>query len=77
SATAPIPSAALRASQLRIVGSGQGSVGTRDIVAELPALAEVLTAGGLPIATRPVGLAEVASVWTQPSDPRTRIVIVP
>ncbi len=34
--TCPIPSAALRAARLQIVGSGQGSVPTRDILAELP-----------------------------------------
>lgn len=76
-ATAPIPSAALRASQLRIVGSGQGSVGAREILAELPGLAEELTSGALPVATRPVRLAEVESVWGAPADPRERIVVVP
>ena len=34
--TAPIPSAALRAARLQIVGSGQGSVSTHDNLAELP-----------------------------------------
>jgi NADPH:quinone reductase-like Zn-dependent oxidoreductase len=35
--TASIPSAALRAARLQIVGSGQGSVSTRDILTEPPA----------------------------------------
>ena len=50
--TAPIPSAALRAARLQIVGSGQGSVSTREILAELPALAEQITSGTLPTSTR-------------------------
>ena len=40
---AAIPSAALRAARLQIVGSGQGSVPTRDILAELPAIAAQIT----------------------------------
>ena len=43
----PIPSAALRATRLQIVGSGQGSVATRDIVAELADLAFEVHRGGL------------------------------
>ena len=43
--TAAVPSAALRAVRLQIVGSGQGSVPTRDIVAELPELAAEITNG--------------------------------
>lgn len=34
-----VPSAALRATRLQVVGSGQGSVSPRDILAELPELA--------------------------------------
>ena len=45
--TAAIPSAALRAARLQIVGSGQGSVSTREILAELPALAQEITGGNL------------------------------
>ena len=47
--TAPIPSAALRASNLQLIGSGQGSVSTRDILAELPELAEKIVAGAFEI----------------------------
>jgi hypothetical protein len=43
--TAPIPSAALSDAHLTIVGSGQGSVTTREILAELPALAQQITNG--------------------------------
>ena len=38
-----IPSAALRAARLQIVGSGQGSVSTREFLTELPALAQEIT----------------------------------
>ena len=44
-ATAEIPSAALRSSKLQIVGSGQGSVGVREILGELDILAQEITAG--------------------------------
>ncbi|WP_328321589.1 zinc-binding alcohol dehydrogenase family protein [Kribbella sp. NBC_00382] len=74
--TAAIPSAALRAARLQIVGSGQGSVPTRDILAELPALAEVITAGGLQIDARAVPLAEVEAAWKE-TDASQRLVITP
>jgi NADPH:quinone reductase-like Zn-dependent oxidoreductase len=62
--TAAIPSAALRAARLQIVGSGQGSVPTADILAELPALAGEITRGTFQIDARPVPLADVESAWT-------------
>jgi NADPH:quinone reductase-like Zn-dependent oxidoreductase len=74
--TADIPSAALRAARLQIVGSGQGSVPTRDILAELPALAEVITAGGLRIDARAVRLADVETAWKE-TDASQRLVITP
>ncbi|GAA0963407.1 zinc-binding alcohol dehydrogenase family protein [Kribbella koreensis] len=74
--TAALPSAALRAARLQIVGSGQGSVPTRDILAELPALAEVITAGALQIDPRPVPLAEVETAWKE-LDSEQRLVITP
>jgi NADPH:quinone reductase-like Zn-dependent oxidoreductase len=74
--TAAIPSAALRAARLQIVGSGQGSVPTRDILAELPALAEVITAGALRIDARAVPLADVETAWKE-TDTSQRLVITP
>lgn len=73
--SAPIPSAALRAAQLRIVGSGIGSVSPRDIVAELPELAVAVVEGGLDVRARPVPLAEVARAWDDRGG--ERIVLVP
>ena len=75
-ATAPIPSAALRAAQLRIVGSGQGSVSTRDILAELPALVTEITAGTFDVDVRTVPLADVTAAWQQP-ETNQRVVITP
>jgi NADPH:quinone reductase-like Zn-dependent oxidoreductase len=75
-ATGEIPAAALRALPLQIVGSGQGSVSTRDILAELPAIAEAITNGALRIDARPVPLRDVTSAW-QDVDGAERIVFTP
>ncbi len=74
---APVPSAALRAARLQIVGSGQGSVSTADIVADLPALAEEIGAGTFDINARPMPLADVARAWATASDSSQRIVLTP
>ncbi|GAA4684378.1 zinc-binding alcohol dehydrogenase family protein [Frondihabitans cladoniiphilus] len=74
--TASIPSAALRAARLQIVGSGQGSVTAREILAELPALAEAITAGEFDVTTRTVPLADVEQAWLAAGD-SSRVVIVP
>ena len=74
--TAAVPSAALRAARLQIVGSGQGSVPARDIVAELPALAAGIPNGTFQIGARAVPLADVETAW-QDTDGTHRIVITP
>jgi NADPH:quinone reductase-like Zn-dependent oxidoreductase len=76
-ATAPIPSAALRAARLQIVGSGQGSVGTREILAELPALAREITAGTFHVDARPTPLADVEQAWADAARTAQRIVLTP
>ena len=76
-ATAPIPSAALRAARLQIVGSGQGSVSTREILAELPALAQEITNGTFGIDARPMPLAEVEQAWSDAARTTQRIVLTP
>jgi NADPH:quinone reductase-like Zn-dependent oxidoreductase len=75
-ATAPIPSAALRAARLQIVGSGQGSVGPREYVAELPALAQAIASGALDVDARAVPLADVEQAWAD-ADAKHRVVLVP
>jgi NADPH:quinone reductase-like Zn-dependent oxidoreductase len=74
--TAPIPSAALRAARLQIVGSGQGSVPTRDIVDELPELAAAITSGAFQVDVRRVALTDVESAWNT-TDHAHRTVITP
>jgi hypothetical protein len=72
--SAEIASAALRAVRLQIVGSGQGSVPTRDFLAELPALVTEITSGALSIGARPVPLTDVATAWND-KDAEQRVVI--
>lgn len=76
-ATAPIPSAALRAARLSIVGSGQGSVSARAILTELPAIAKAITSGTFRIEARPMPLDDVEQAWAEAGRSRQRIVIVP
>ena len=71
-----IPSAALRAARLQIVGSGQGSVPTQDILAELPAIAAEITSGAFCIDARTVPLADVEAAWND-TDTERRIGITP
>jgi NADPH:quinone reductase-like Zn-dependent oxidoreductase len=75
-ATAPVPSAALRQARLQIVGSGQGSVGAREYVAELPALAHGIASGALDVDARAVPLADVEQAWAD-ADAKHRVVLVP
>ncbi|MFD6150085.1 zinc-binding alcohol dehydrogenase family protein [Streptomyces sp. NPDC060243] len=72
-----LPSAWLRAGALSFVGSGQGSVTTAGIVAELPALAEEIVSGRLDV--RPVArpLARVHEVWGEEVAAGERVVLVP
>jgi NADPH:quinone reductase-like Zn-dependent oxidoreductase len=74
--TATILSAALRAARLQIVGSGQGSVPTRDIVAELSDLAAAITSGAFQVDAQAVPLAGVTAAWADTSS-HQRLVIVP
>jgi hypothetical protein len=51
-------------------------VSTRDILAELPAIAEAITSGALRIDARGVRLRDVTSAW-QDIDGAARIVFTP
>jgi NADPH:quinone reductase-like Zn-dependent oxidoreductase len=75
--SATIPSAALRAARLQIVGSGQGSVSAREILAELPALAQEITGGSFEIDARPTSLTDVEQAWADAAGQTQRIVITP
>ena len=74
-AEAPIPSAALRACDLRMVGSGQGSVAPRDILAELPELVREVSSGGYNIGIRTVPLTDVTEAWAERTT--ERLVVTP
>ena len=74
--TAAVPSAALRAARLQIVGSGQGSVPARDILAELPALAAEVTRGTFQVEAHPVPLADIETAWKDTGGDQ-RIVVTP
>jgi hypothetical protein len=69
-----LPSFVLRAANLRIMGSGQGSVTAAGIIAELPSLIDQFAAGTLTGAALPVPLAEVETAWTAPTKPGQRVV---
>ena len=71
-----IPSAALRAVDLRIIGSGQGSVEPRTYRDEIETLAQEIHAGIFDTAARRVPLSEVEAAWAEASDAQ-RIVITP
>jgi NADPH:quinone reductase-like Zn-dependent oxidoreductase len=72
-----LPSVALRSANLRIMGSGQGSVTTAGILAELPALAAQITAGTFAIDVQAVPLSDVEQTWHETASGGQRIVITP
>ncbi|MFC0038148.1 quinone oxidoreductase family protein [Actinomadura rayongensis] len=70
-----LPSALLRVANLTLLGSGQGSVSTAGIVAELPSLAEVIP--DLAMEALPMPLDRVEQAWSAPVEAGRRIVLVP
>ena len=70
-----IASALLRAADFALMGSGQGSVSTRDIVSELVPLMDAVCTGAFPLAVDTRRLAEVEAVWGEPTDARRRVVL--
>ncbi|MCX5529449.1 zinc-binding alcohol dehydrogenase family protein [Streptomyces sp. NBC_00006] len=72
-----LPSYLLRAANLQIMGSGQGSVTTPGILAELPSLAAEITSGTFSIDPSPLPLSEVERAWTMPTPPGRRVVLIP
>lgn len=72
-----LPSSLLRAGNLNVMGSGQGSVSTAGIVAELPSLVEEIAFGALAVDAVPVPLDEVEQAWRTPARPGRRAVLTP
>lgn len=70
-----LPSALLRGANLRIVGSGQGSLTTAGILAELPSLAVEITSGTLAADPLALPLSQVEQAWNTPTAPGQRIVL--
>jgi NADPH:quinone reductase-like Zn-dependent oxidoreductase len=75
--TAALPSVAFRSANFQVLGSGQGSVSTGAILAELPELAAQIVRGTFAVNPVPVALADVEQTWTAPTAPGERVVIVP
>jgi NADPH:quinone reductase-like Zn-dependent oxidoreductase len=75
--TLDLPSAALRSANLRLQGSGQGSVPPAAYLAELPSLVAAVDAGSIAITPRAIPLADVERAWEQPEVSGERIVLVP
>jgi NADPH:quinone reductase-like Zn-dependent oxidoreductase len=73
-ATIALPSAALRAANLQLLGSGQGSLTTAEIVAELPELADQITAGTFVVDPLATPLSDVETAWSTPTAPGQRVV---
>jgi hypothetical protein len=62
--------------RLQIVGSGQRSVPTRDIAAELPTIADAISGGAFALDAHTVPLADVEAAWSD-TDADKRIVLTP
>ncbi|MFE3945763.1 zinc-binding alcohol dehydrogenase family protein [Streptomyces sp. NPDC059118] len=72
-----LPSYVLRAADLTIMGSGQGSVTAAGILAELPSLSEEIASGSLAVDPLPIPLSQVEQAWNTSTGPGQRIVLTP
>ncbi len=75
--SAPLGSAALRSAHLTVVGTGQGSVPTADILTELPELGRQITAGAFTVSARAIPLSQVEHIWTASAGATQRVVLTP
>ena len=75
--TIELPSVALRSTNFRLQGNGQGAVSTAAYLAELPSLVREIDAGTIAVKPNPVPLADVEAIWTRPDPPGERTVLVP
>jgi NADPH:quinone reductase-like Zn-dependent oxidoreductase len=75
--TVALHSELLRAANLRLLGSGQGSISTADIIAELPSLINELAVGALIVNAKAVPLADVEAAWNAPTPRGQCIVFIP
>jgi NADPH:quinone reductase-like Zn-dependent oxidoreductase len=75
--TIELPSVALRSGNLRLQGSGQGSVSGKAYLAELPPLVDQINHGTIALNVRPRALADVEQIWASQDPPGERTVLVP
>ena len=75
--TLELPSVALRSSNFRIQGVGQGAISAGGYLAELSSLIDEIDSGALGIAARAIPLRDIEAIWIEPNVPDERIVIVP
>ncbi|WP_123600705.1 zinc-binding alcohol dehydrogenase family protein [Micromonospora sp. Llam0] len=73
----PVPAGLLRSSRLELIGSGQGSLSTAEIAADLPAVAAEIARGTFAVPATVVPLHRVEQTWPLPADSSTRIVFTP
>jgi hypothetical protein len=75
--TITLPSAALRAANLQLLVSGQGSLNAEAIIAELPELAHQISSGAFKVDPVSLPLSNVESAWDSPTSPGQRVVFEP
>ena len=75
--TIELPSVALRSANLRLQGSGQGSVSPQGYLAELPSLVAEIGSGTISVRPQTRPLADVERAWLEPEAPGERVVLVP
>lgn len=75
--TIELPSVALRSSNFRVQGNGQGAVSAAAYLKELPSLVEEIDAGTLKITTDTHPLRDVETIWRLTGEPGVRTVLIP
>jgi NADPH:quinone reductase-like Zn-dependent oxidoreductase len=71
-----LPSAALRASGLQLMGSGTGSIPVERLIGAISELLRAVVPGHLNIETEAISLADVEEAWTKDSGKRRIVFIV-
>lgn len=74
---AVIPGALLRSANLQVLGSGHGSVSAREILTELPTLAQAIARGTFTLDVNAMPLRDVEKGWSEAAHGSKRIVFVP
>jgi NADPH:quinone reductase-like Zn-dependent oxidoreductase len=75
--TIELPSVALRSTNLRLQGCGQGSVSPKEYLAELPSLVGEITTGSISVSATRQRLQDVEEIWGQSESSNVRTVLIP